>query len=273
MTTKDDYYVYCYTDPRNLEVFYYGKGRGSRSLSHLLDRSDSEKVQRIKLIKDAEADPIIRIVAKELTEDQALLVESALIWKMGGRLTNKKSGRYVSKFRPQNTLHKRLVGFDFAHCIHFFNVGEPATHRSWDDCRQYGFLSAGYGSRYKRQALQLQKGDAVVAYLSGHGYVGLGRVVSVAVPARDFRIGEKSLNKLKLRARDITHDSDDLEKCEYVAKIKWLVFKKREDALWKRGLFRARQTRASLATQPRTLRYIEQEWGKRFEDVLEGDGG
>ena len=272
MNASEDYYVYCYIDPRNLEEFYYGKGRGSRSLAHLLDQGDSEKAQRIKQIKQAEVDPIIRIIATELSEDHALLVETTLIWKLGRRLSNKNSGRYAAKFRPQNTLHKRLVGFDFSQSIHFFNVGEFDTHRSWDDCRTHGFLSAGYGSRYKRQAQQLQKCDVVAAYLSGHGYVGLGRVVAEAVPAREFRAGQKPLGKLTLQAPDIMHDSDDLEKCEYVIKTKWLVAKKREDALWKRGLFRARQTRVSLENQPKTLRYIEQEWGIRFEDVLEANG-
>jgi hypothetical protein len=237
-----------------------------------MDQTDSEKAQRIKQIKDAEVDPIIRIVATDLTEEQALLVETALIWKLGKRLTNKNAGHYVGKFRPQNTLHKRLVGFDFSRCIHFFNVGEFDTHRSWEDCRVHGFLSAGYGSRYKRAAQQLQKGDVVAAYLSGHGYVGLGQVVAEAIPAKDFRVGQKTLRKLKLHAPDITHDSDDLERCEYVIKIRWLIAKKREDALWKRGLFRARQTRVSLVNQPKTLRYIEQECGVRFEDILDKDG-
>jgi hypothetical protein len=271
MNTNQDYYVYCYIDPRNLEEFYYGKGRGNRSLTHLLDQGDSEKAQRIKQIKEAEVDPVIRIIATDLTEDQALLVESTLIWKLGRRLTNKNAGHYASRFRPQNTLHKRLVGFDFSRRIHFFNVGEAGTHRSWDDCRAHGFLSAGYGLRYKAQARQLQKGDVVAAYLSGHGYVGLGRVMAEAVPAREFRIRQKPLDKLRLDAPGIVHDSDDLERCEYVIKVRWLVAKKRDEALWKRGLFRARQTRVSLENQPKTLRYIEQEWGKRFEDILDKD--
>ncbi len=274
MEPSQDYYVYCYIDPRNLERFYYGKGRGSRSNALLLDQGDSEKARRVKQIKASEADPIIRVVATDLTEDQALLVESTFIWVSKKGLSNKISGHYADHFRPQNTLHRRIVGFDFAHRIHFFNVGEfHRTHRSWDDCRVYGFLSAGFGPRYKAQACQLQRGDIVAAYLSHHGYVGLGRVEDGAVPARQFRVGQKPLDKLKLDAPGIVHDSGDLEKCEYVVRVKWIVAKKkREDALWKRGLFRARQTRASLENQPKTLRYLEQEWGKRFEDILGKDG-
>jgi uncharacterized protein len=270
MSLREDYYVYCYIDPRNLEEFYYGKGRGSRSIAHLLDQGDSDKAAIIRHIKVEGADPIIRIIATGLTEEQALLIEAALIWKLGERLSNKKSGFYARKFSPQNTLHKRLLGFDFSRRIHFFNVGE-AEHRSRDDCRTHGFLSAGYGARYKQQACQLQKGDVVAAYLSGHGYVGLGRVVAEAVPAREFCIRHIRLAKLRLNAPKILHHFDDLEMCEYVIRVKWLVAKKREGALWKHGLFRARQTRVSLENQPKTLRFIEDNWNIRFEDVLAED--
>lgn len=221
-----------------------------------MDQGKSEKAARIKQIRAAEVQPIIRIIARDLTEDQALLVETALIWKLGKRLTNKNSGAYATKFRPQNTLHKRLVGFDFSRRIHFFNVGE-AEHRSWDDCRTYGFLSAGYGVKYATQVRQIGKGDVVVAYLSKHGYVGIGRVTAEGVPARDLRISNKALKHLKLNAPAICHDSDDDNRCEHVIKVKWLVKRKREDALWKEkyGLFTTQLVRALLANQPKTLRY------------------
>ena len=224
----------------------------------------------MQILKETESDPIIRVIATDLTEEQAFFVEATLIWNSGDRLTNKVSVHFTSKFRPQNKMHRRLEGFDFSLRIHFFNVGEfDGDHRTWDDCRVFGFLSAGFGPKYKAQACQLQKGDVVVAYLSKRGYVGIARVIEEAVPARDFRIGNKPLAKVKLKAHDICHDSDDLEKCEYVIKVKWLVAKKREDAIWKHGLFTARQTRASLEKQPKTLRYVEKEWGKKFEDILD----
>jgi len=105
--------------------------------------------------------------------------------------------------------------------------------------------------------------------------VGIGRVTTEAVPAREFRIGHKPLEKIKMKLEnpDICHDSDDLENCEYVVGVKWLVAKKPEEALWKRGLFKAVQTRVSLAKQLKTLRYIEGEWGRKFEDLLEKHGG
>jgi hypothetical protein len=279
MKTKDnseDYYVYCYIDPRNLEVFYYGKGTGGRSKSHI--NAAQEKFEkgatikkmtaRIKEIQEAGAEPDIKIIAAQLTHDQALFVEAALIWKSGKELENAVSGNYKDKFRPKNTLHKKVPSFDFSHSIHFFNVGESKEdHRSWDDCYNYGFLLTGCGLQYKKQAQQLHPGDVVLAYLSRHGYVGVGRVIAEAVPSREFLIGDKGLKELKLRARDTYHDSDDLEKCEYVIKVEWLVKKKREDALKKSGLFHALSTRVKMTNQA-TLRYIEDKWDIKFDKIF-----
>lgn len=272
-TESREFYVYCYIDPRNFQEFYFGKGKGSRSHAHLLDQGASEKAALIKQIRAEGLEPIVRIIATGLTENEALLVETTLIWKMGKRLTNESAGYYARKFRPQNTLHRKLVGFDFSHRIHLFNVGE-FEHRSWDDCRSHGFLSAGYGLRYASQARQLHEGDIVVAYLSKHGYVGVGRVTAEAVPARDFRVGSKSLAEIKkqLNAPKILHDSHDDERCEWIVRVKWLIKKQREAALWKPGLYSTPQVRSSLGNQPKTLRCIESEWGIRFDDLLESDG-
>jgi hypothetical protein len=96
-------------------------------------------------------------------------------------------------------------------------------------------------------------------------------VLAEAVPARDFRVGTKSLQALKkqLRAPKILHDSEDDEQCEWVIRIKWLVSKDRDAALWKPGLFSTPQVRSSLAKQMKTLRYIESEWGVKFDEILE----
>jgi len=265
---NQNYYVYCYIDPRNLEEFYYGKGTGSRSKAHLLDQGQSEKATRIKEINAAGEQPTVRIIATGLTEDQAFWTETALLWKLGKRLTNKNRGHDVIKFRPPDTLHTNLIGFDFAASIHFFNVGEYWNERSWDDCYTHGFLSAGHGKRYADAARQLHKGDLVLAYISKLGYVGLGRVVTEAKPARDIRLNSKSLQEIELKAPGILHDSHDLKLCEYVVQIEWIVKKHRKDALRKPGLFCARQTRASLANQPKTLRCVEHEWNVNFEEIL-----
>jgi hypothetical protein len=268
MTVKEDYYVYVYIDPRNHERFYYGKGCGSRKNMHLKDTGKTPKARRIAAIRKAGCEPIVRVIARGLTEEQALLLEATLLWQLGKSTTNLVAGHFSRRFRPQDTLHRNLNGFDFSHSIHFFNVGEFDI-RSWDDCRTHGFLSAGYGTRYRDQAQRLEAGDIVVAYLSKHGYVGVGQVLEKAVPLREFRVGNKPLSKLRLKAPTILHDSDDLKNCEYVIRVKWLVAMNREDALWKPGLFASRSTRVSLDNQPELLRYIEDKWHIRFDEILE----
>ena len=64
----NDYYVYVYIDPRDFKPFYYGKGKGSRKQAHLLDTGESEKSQRIADIKKEGLEPLIRVLARDLSE-------------------------------------------------------------------------------------------------------------------------------------------------------------------------------------------------------------
>ena len=68
----NDYYVYVYIDPRNHEEFYYGKGMGSRKDAHLDDQSDSDKAKRIAEIQKEGLAPIVRVIARGLSEAVAL---------------------------------------------------------------------------------------------------------------------------------------------------------------------------------------------------------
>ena len=189
---ESDYYVYVYIDPRNFEEFYYGKGRGSRKDSHLTEESDSEKARRIRAIRNANLEPIIRVIARNLSERDALLVEKTLLWKLGRQLTNVSSGHYSDKFRPHNNLHVELSGFDYQNGIYFYNVGE-GSHRNWDDYVQYGFISAGQGVRWRDAIKRFQPGDVLAAYLKRHGFVGIGRIIEQARPIREAMVEGKPL--------------------------------------------------------------------------------
>lgn len=93
---NDYYYVYVYIDPRTHEEFYFGKGRGSRKDAHLSDNSDSEKSKQIKAIQNEGLEPIVRVIARDLSEHDALLVEKTLLWKLGKQLTNISTGHYAA---------------------------------------------------------------------------------------------------------------------------------------------------------------------------------
>jgi len=262
------YYVYVYIDPRNFEEFYFGKGTGSRKSAHLSDNSDTEKAKRIKAIKKEGLEPIIKVIVRGLTETQALLVEKTLIWKLGRNLTNLSSGHFADKFRPHDTLHQDLSGFDFCSGLYYVNVGE-GPHRSWSDCRKHGFLSAGQNKKFSDPIRTLEQGDIVVAYLKNHGYVGIGRVTAKAIKAKDFRVKGKTLNQLNLNEPNILENTDN-EKSEFVVKIKWIKTVDSKRAKWKSksGLFTSQLIKASLQGQHKTREFLENEFDVTFKDLL-----
>jgi len=91
---KLGYYVYLYVDSRTDQVFYIGKGKGTRALSHLADTSETEKVKRIHEIRECGMEPRIDILAHNLRdEEEALRIEAAAIDLIGvGELTNQVRG-------------------------------------------------------------------------------------------------------------------------------------------------------------------------------------
>jgi hypothetical protein len=258
---SSNYYVYVYIDPRSYEEFYYGKGKGSRKDAHLADVSDSAKVARIKEILDEGERPIVRVIASGLTEHEALMVETTLIWKLGRTLDNIASGHFVSRFRKPNTYHKELAHFDFENGIYYVNVGEGES-RNWDDCRKFGFLAAGGDNpSWRKQISSLVEGDVVVAYLTGHGYVGVGRVRHRAVPYSQFLYSGVPLGAHDLVQPNVSHDAADVETCDYIVSVDWRVTVPREEAKRiskKNGHYAPQRVRASLSDQPATIAFVEE---------------
>jgi hypothetical protein len=268
---KEEYYVYVYIDPRNFEEFYYGKGKGSRKEAHLSEDSDSDKSKQIKDIKKEGLKPTIKVIARNLTEAQALLVEKTLIWKLGKNLTNKSGGHYADNFRPHNTFHIDISGYDFKNGVYLVNVGE-GEYRCWEDCKQFNFLSAGQGKKGSDQIRTLESGDFVIAYLKSCGYVGVGRVEEKAVCINDFRYNNKSLRELPLRVKNMFKNCDN-ENSEYLIKVNWNKTVDRKDAKWKKnsGLFATQLVRASLRVQLETLEFVQRQFDVNIIDILKQD--
>ncbi len=264
----NDYYVYVYIDPRNFEEFYFGKGKGSRKDVHLYEETDSEKSRRIAAIKRVGLEPIIRIIARNLSEHDALLVEKTLLWKLGKHLTNISSGHYSENFRPHDTLHREIPGFDYQNGIYYYNVGE-GEHRNWDDYVKYGFISGGQGVRWRDAMLGFQPGDIVVAYLKRKGFVGIGRVQDRAKPIREVVVNGKPLLSQPLACENMGDNSDSDELCEYVALVEWIKYTDRKEAKWKAksGLYTTTHVRASLEGQLETMTFLEQEFNIKFREL------
>ncbi len=268
----NDCYVYVYIDPRNYEEFYYGQGTGSRRYSHLNDASDpeKEKTKRIAEIQKEGLEPIIRVIARGLTKSEALLVEKTLLWKLGRGTTNIATGCFADKFRPHNTIHKELSGFDYQNSFFYYNVGE-GKHRNWDDYVDFGFISAGQGTRWRDAMRGFNVGDLFAAYLKRHGFVGVGRIKTKAEMIRDIRIGNKPLLKMpKLRCRNMNDNCDSDELSEYVCLVEWIKKVSREQAKWrsKPTLYTTTHVRASLDGQPETVLFLESQFGINVRDLI-----
>lgn len=109
-------YVYLYIDPRDGKPFYIGKGVGNRAFSHLMEEVESDKVARIRTIRDSGHEPLIEILRHGLTDDQAALVEASAIDLLGlDFLTNRCRG-----------LHARSLGRISAAEVLLSYSAEPA---------------------------------------------------------------------------------------------------------------------------------------------------
>lgn len=263
-----NYYVYVYIDPRNYEEFYYGKGKGSRKDAHLSATTDSEKTARIKAIRKEGLEPIIRVIARDLSQAEALLVEKTLLWKLGKLLTNVSSGHYAERFRPHDKVHLELSGFDFKSGVFYFNLGE-GPHREWVDCRKYGFISAGQGERWSDAIKRFNEGDIFAAYLKKRGFVGIGKITQRARPIRDVKIGKKSILKYPLHCKLMADNEDNDQKCEYVALVEWIKSVDAAEAKWKSGvgIYTTTHVRASLDGQPKTKIFLEGAFGINFSEL------
>jgi uncharacterized protein len=105
---KLKWYVYLYfkprEDPHNRRPFYVGKGVGNRAFAHLRysfesEQAEPKKVKCIAEIQEAGEQPEIEILRYGLTENQAFLLEAAVIDCIGmDHLTNEIRGQHSRSF-------------------------------------------------------------------------------------------------------------------------------------------------------------------------------
>ena len=82
---SNSYYVYALKDPRSnpAKIFYIGKGTGSRAWNHIINVDDTKKGVFIKEIMDSGKEVMVTQLVSDLTEAQALKIESELISSFG----------------------------------------------------------------------------------------------------------------------------------------------------------------------------------------------
>ncbi len=88
--TKENigYYVYCLIDPRNNEIFYIGKGCGSRVFAHQQEEGNNPKNLRIKEIQKLGLNIKKYIIRYGLTEEESFHLEAALIDILSANIWN-----------------------------------------------------------------------------------------------------------------------------------------------------------------------------------------
>ncbi len=119
---------------------------------------------------------------------------------------------------------------------YFMNTGDGSNEgRAWEDCYDYGFMIAGGGKDWQDHVKTLKVGDKVCAYLSGHGYVGIGEVVAEAVPQKDFmpQGQTKRLIDLPMKAKLQRERLNSDENCDWCAGVRWLYKVPRDAAVLK----------------------------------------
>lgn len=154
----------------------------------------------------------------------------------------------IPQLRKQTSASTPWNGRDWY--VSFGDDGDPRG-RSWEDAREFGFVSAGGGKWYSQTLKNLPVGARVFVHVPTSGYVGVGRVSSQASPASIAELvvaGEqKGFRQLAL-TRDYHSDlSGDKE--EWVVPIEWERTRDLADAFWKPGMFANQNSACKLRNQ------------------------
>jgi hypothetical protein len=124
----------------------------------------------------------------------------------------------------------------------YVSFGEDSRIRSWDDARQYGFVSAGGGEWFSRTLRKLPIGGRVFACIPGVGYVGVGTVTGQAQPFDEavIQVADETVpladQPLLAKYEHAALPSGEDHR-EYVVPVSWQETRPRSEAFWTKGMF------------------------------------
>jgi hypothetical protein len=131
-------------------------------------------------------------------------------------------------------------------------------NRSWEEARQFGFVSGGGGRFYSQTLHLLSPGDRVWVNIPGTGYVGVGRVLEKVVPVETFYV--TGPNGSRVPITDIpglliakgTRSTVDADKAEYIVRVAWEKTVDIDHAHKELGFFGSQHTVA----RPKTPKWV-----------------
>jgi len=128
--------------------------------------------------------------------------------------------------------------------------------RDWEEARNFGFVSAGGGSWYSKSLGMLEKGARIWVNMPAIGYVGVGKVVSEAVPIDGFTVDDAgkqvAITSLPIKAAKLATHANDPEKAEHMVRVKWIKTVPATDAIREKGFFGNRNS----AAKPRVKKWL-----------------
>lgn len=137
-----------------------------------------------------------------------------------------------------------------------------SSYRSWQDAREYGFISGGQGEWYSRTLGQLFVGARVFVHIPSEGYVGVGEVTREKTPVTEFEVDEdgetKSILDVDLDASRMDENADDPELREYLVGVEWKDTRPVKDAYWETGMYANQNTVTKLRNQYTLERLYEE---------------
>lgn len=130
------YYVYLYINPMDGKIFYVGKGKGNRVLSHLNHNGKSNKGKVIRAIRANGKEPLIEILVHGLDDEiTALKIESAVIDLLVKKTLINMVGGYESRIVGRMELNQLALLYDAKKVR---KIAEPALLIKINQLYRYG---------------------------------------------------------------------------------------------------------------------------------------
>ncbi len=132
--------------------------------------------------------------------------------------------------------------------------GIDNNSRSWEDARNYGFISAGGGDWYSRTLKSLPQGARVFVHVPQHGYVGVGIVQGLAMPADEAILNvdgsSQPFRSLPLKGAYRHPQADEnSDAAEYIVPIRWTETVPLDKSVWRPGMFANQNSACKLRNQ------------------------